>query len=502
MLPATARLEELELDRLIEQQAYFVLHAPRQTGKTTAIQEWARQLTATGQYIGVWVSMEVGAAFPDDVGQAENALLDNWGGSLGFQLPRDLWPPKLNTRAPAGNRIYSFLTAWAAAAPRPLVLLLDEIDALQDRLLISVLRQLRSGYPQRSRGFPGSIGLVGLRDVRDYKVRADDSAYLHTSSPFNIAQESLTLRNFTVAEVQSLLGQHTAATGQPFVSSAQGVIFQLSQGQPWLVNALAQVCVQELVPERSQAIDMSHVHAAREMLVQRRQTHLDQLTDKLREVRIQRVMEPLLAGNTLEDIPPDDLEYAVDLGLVRHDPGGTVAVANPIYGEVIPRVLASNTQASLPGLSPDWLNADDSLNPDRLLEVFLVFWRQHGQPLLRSAPYHEIAPHLVLMAFLHRVTNAQGRVEREYAIGSRRIDLCLYYGDVRMAMELKVWREGERDPRDQGLLQLDAYLSGLGLDTGWLVIFDQRAGLPDISERTSTELTSTPGGRSVTLVRA
>lgn len=68
--------------------------------------------------------------------------------------------------------------------------------------------------------------------------------------------------------------------------------------------------------------------------------------------------------------------------------------------------------------------------------------RQHGQPLLRSAPYHEIAPHLVLMAFLHRVVNGEGPIDREYAIGSRRIDLCVTHGTVRMAMELKVWRDG------------------------------------------------------------
>ena len=106
------------------------------------------------------------------------------------------------------------------------------------------------------------------------------------------------------------------------------------------------------------------------------------------------------------------------------------------------------------------------------------------------------------MAFLHRVANTGGTLEREYAIGSGRMDLCPRYGDVTLGIELKVWRDGERDPLHEGLRQLDGYLSGLGLDSGWLVIFDRRAGQPPISERTTTEKATSPGGRAVAVIRA
>ncbi|NES01279.1 MAG: ATP-binding protein, partial [Symploca sp. SIO1B1] len=173
----------------------------------------------------------------------------------------------------------------------------------------------------------------------------------------------------------------------------------------------------------------------------------------------------------------------------------------PIYREVLPRVLASGPQDSLPMIQPSWLTPEGKLNPEQLLEAFLSFWRQHGQPLLKSAPYHEIAPHLVLMAFLHRVVNGGGILEREYAIGSDRMDLCLRYGDVTLGMELKVWREGRPDPIKAGLEQLDRYLAGLGLNQGWLVIFDQRQGLPPIAERTTTEQVMTPSDRTVIVIR-
>ncbi|MEM7531854.1 MAG: hypothetical protein AAF639_06755 [Chloroflexota bacterium] len=107
-----------------------------------------------------------------------------------------------------------------------------------------------------------------------------------------------------------------------------------------------------------------------------------------------------------------------------------------------------------------------------------------------------------MMAYLHRVVNGKGRIEREYAISLGRIDLCLFYGDIRVPMELKVWRDGEKDPLARGLVQLEMYLSGLSMDHGWLVIFDQRSDVPPIPERTTTEVAETASGRVVTVIRA
>uniref|UniRef100_UPI0004804179 hypothetical protein n=1 Tax=Desulfatirhabdium butyrativorans TaxID=340467 RepID=UPI0004804179 len=240
----------------------------------------------------------------------------------------------------------------------------------------------------------------------------------------------------------------------------------------------------------------------KERLIQARVTHLDQLSDKLREDRVRRVIEPMIAGMSLESMNPDDIQYLIDLGLCRQDASGRLVIANPIYREVLPRMLAWVTQASLPHITPTWLKPDGTLDPDALLDAFLRFWRQHGEPLLKSAPYHEIAPHLVLMAFLHRVVNAGGTIEREYAIGMGRMDLCVRYKDLVLAMELKVWRDGEPDPLAEGLEQIEGYLAGLSQNSGWLVIFDRRSGIAPIRERTTTESAVTPCGRVVTVIRA
>ncbi|MCE7986892.1 MAG: AAA family ATPase [Caldilinea sp. CFX5] len=500
MLEADERLQDANVERLIAQNAYFIVHAPRQTGKTTAMLELARRLTASGRYIAILLSMEVGAGFPEDVGAAEEAILANWQDFIQFQLPPQLHPPAW-AETSAGNRISSALTQWAKTAPRPLVIFLDEIDALKNAVLISVLRQLRAGFYQRPSGFPASLALIGLRDVRDYKVASGGSTRLNSPSPFNVAVRSIMLRNFTAVEVRSLLQQHTAETGQPFTPEALDHVFYLTQGQPWLVNALAKVSVEELVTDVTQAVTAAHIERAKEILIQRRQTHLDQLADKLREPRVRHVIEPILAGALLSDVPQDDRDYVVDLGLVRRENGRGLVIANPIYREVIPRALASGAQDSLPRIQPIWLRPDGRLDKEKLLQAFLAFWRKHGQPLLRAVHYHEIAPHLVLMAFLDRVANGGGILDREYALGEGKMDLYLRYGEEQLGIELKVWRDGKVDPRAEGLEQLDDYLSRLGLESGWLVIFDQRSGLPDISERTTVEATTSPAGRTVTLIR-
>ena len=502
MLPASARLPGVR--KLIDRKGYFVLHAPRQSGKTTTVLEVARELTAGGTYAAVVVSAEVGAPFQDDPGAAERAILDDWRASTSFQLSESLQPPPW-PESENGSRIGAALSAWSRAIRRPLVLFVDEIDALRGPALISVLRQLRSGYPRRPAAFPWSLALIGLRDVRDYKVASGGSDSLHTSSPFNIKVESLTLRSFTAAEVALLYAQHTAETGQPFTPEALARAFHLTQGQPWLVNALARQVVEVVVPDLAVAVTARHVDEAKEILIQRQDTHLDSLAERLREPRVRRVIEPILAGTSIADVPEDDIRFVVDLGLCRLSGGGGLVIANPIYREVLPRVLSSTTTASLPAIHPSWLTPNGTLDTGKLLDAFLAFWRRHGQPLFASVPYHEIAPHLVLMAFLHRVVNGGGTLEREYAIGSGRMDLCLRYGhgddEVVLGIEMKVWRDGEKDPLSEGLEQLDGYLCGLGLPGGWLVVFDRRTGAAPVSERTGATDVTSPGGRTITVIR-
>jgi hypothetical protein len=508
MIPAERRLPEAPA--LVEQGAYFVVHAPRQTGKTTAIKALAERLTALGKYAALYISCESGEAAGDDFVEAQRAVLWQLRQYSEFYLPAELRPPPI-TEAPDSSLLGTALTAWARVCPRPLVLFFDEIDALRGQSLISVLRQLRSGFPHRPALFPASVILCGLRDVRDYKAASGgEASRLGTASPFNVKLTSLRLGDFTLEEVRELYSQYTSDTGQPFTDQALERAFTLTQGQPWLVNALAREVIEEIRVPVSQPISLEHVETAKERLIIARATHLDSLVSKLYEPRVRSVLEPVLAGTlgTEGDSYMDDLQYVRDLGLAA--PNNPVRVANPIYHEVIARVLASGPESKVLAEPHSFVLPDGRLDFERMLREFAAFWLEHGEVLAAGVSYHEVAPQLVLMAFLQRVINGGGFVAREYGLGRGRVDLLVRWPYMeagqrhwqRHALELKVWREGEKDPLPKGLVQLDGYLEQLGLDEGVLVLFDRRKSAGDVESRTRFEQAQTPSGRKVTLLRA
>ena len=512
MLPALPRV--VALRPLIDRGEYFVVHAPRQAGKTTSLKALAAALTAEGTYAALHTSCETGQLMEPDLA----ASIDGVVAALQLQASQDLAPelrpPAADPAQPVTARLLDLLTRWAEICPRPVVLFLDEIDALYDDALISVLRQLRSGYPSRPEHFVHSVVLVGLRDVRDYRVSGDGGERLGTASPFNIKSDSLRLPNFTADEVASLYLQHTADTGQVFAPEVLRGAYELTGGQPWLVNALARQMVETVVPDPKAEIGEAHLMLAKEILIRRRDTHLDSLLDRLREPRVRRVLEPMLAGAMPNaDALDDDYRFVADLGLVTLGENG-LEIANPIYREIVPRALTSVAENFVPMRRASYVRGDGSLDWLPLLDGFVAFWRQNAEWMLRQQTYSEAAAQLIFMAFLHRLVNGidlEGRtdvatVDREYAVGRGRVDILVRWprpdgaSAESFAVELKVWRDGERDPLDDGLVQLGRYLDRLGLDAGTLVLFDLRPSAPPWNERCARQVVERDG-RSITVQR-
>jgi hypothetical protein len=514
-LSALARLPDVH--RLVHDRSWFVLHAPRQTGKTTAMRALAQELTESGNYAALWATCEAGEPYRDKPKVAERLVAASIRTNAELDLPQALRPPPLPLEAEEGEVLARYLKAWCESCPRPVVLLLDEIDALQDAALISVLRQLRGIYPNRPHGAPASLALIGLRDVRDYKVASGGSPHLGTASPFNVKVKSLTLGNFSRDDVAALYGQHTAETGQEFAAEAIELAYELTQGQPWLVNALAYQVLHELKVQGR--IDAAHISRAKELLILSRSTHLDSLADKLNEPRVRAVIAPMLSGEPAPPPRPSDVDYCVDLGLVRNVRGAT-EIANPIYKEVLPRELTVGAGYAMPNTERmearrKWSLADGRLDLRGILEAFVGFWREHGEWMVRHQEWPESAQQIVLMAFLQRLVNGGGTIDREYGLGRKRLDLLIRWhvgvdalgipaGEDRHALELKVWRDGQKDPLGKGLEQIDGYLERLGLATGTLLLFDARSTAPqgdDWETRGEFSEGTTPSGRAVAVLR-
>ena len=498
---------------LISEGQYFVVHAPRQTGKTTTLGALARDVNAAGRQVALLISCERAEPAGDDYGAASSAILEAIAEEARTQgLPAELLPPSPWPDASPASRLHSGLSAWARACPLPITLLFDEIDALRGQSLISVLRQLRDGFRSRPAAFPASVVLCGLRDVRDYRAASgSDPSRLGTSSPFNVSVESFRIGNFTAGQVAELYGQHTAETGQEFTPEAVDRAFGYTQGQPWLVNALAREITVKMGIKPPEPVTAGHMDEAKDRLILARATHLDSLAARLNESRVRAIIEPLIAGGEVAADPAydDDVSYVRDLGLIgKSDP---VAVANPIYQEVIVRVLGARARGSVTVEPRSFVLPDGRLDFGKVLAEFAAFWREKGEILVHGEVYHEVAPQLVFVAFLTRIVNGGGFVDTEYGIGRGRIDVLVRkpYADAdgkpavqREAVELKVRHPRAGNPLRQGLEQLDGYLSRLGLDSGTLMIFDRRPGAVRKQPNPQISRIRSPEGREVTLLRA
>ena len=453
MVDPLSRLTEVE--ELIKKEFYFTIHAPRQTGKTTFLYALARKLNTEGNYTALVVSFESAGYRSIEIDKANEIVINSIYQASVAMLPEERRPENPDNKEFLNLKDYLF--QWAGGQDKPIVLLVDEIDALYDDVLISILRQLRDGYQLRPKSFPSSIALVGLRDVREYKAV--------------LRPDSLFLRNFSQDEVAELLRQHTTETGQKLEHGVSEEIFHLSGGQPWLVNALANHAVARILKDDfSQPVTMDIIKLARRQLILRRDTHLDSLADKLREERVKRIVQAIINGASIAfDVLDDDISYIRDLGIVSQS--SPLKFANPIYAEIIPRIMASPMQESIPEeiQPPAFIDANGRLDMDRVLREFQEFYRRNAEAWLERYLYKESAHHLLLMAFLQRVINAGGDIVREMAVSNGRIDLLVRYKQQEFALELKVLRD--KHTIEDGLKQLDRYLDRLNLHHGYLIVF-------------------------------
>jgi hypothetical protein len=507
-VPPLSRLDLQELQNLLEQEKYFVLHAPRQTGKTTCLKAWIDYLNSQGNYRAFYINVEVGQGFRENAPEAFRVI-------VGELLSRAKAMGETRLASMVTDSIFQLgtvtafseiLSRWAQLDSKPLVLIIDETDSLIGDTLITLLRSLRAGYDKRPLSFPSSVVLCGLRDVRDYRLYSSaDKSVITGGSSFNIKSKSLLLGNLDQQQVELLLSQHTEATGQAFTPEAVETLWALTLGQPWLVNALAyQACFEDKRgKDRSHPVDQQLIETSKEALILRRDTHIDQLTDKLREDRVRRVVQPILLGDMIEELPVDDLQYCLDLGLVSKTLEG-IAISNPIYREVIPREITWVTQESFVSIfRPDWVKPDGTLDLPHLLTAFQDFYLENGESWANRFAYREAGPQLLIQAFLQRVANGQGRVEREYALGTQRTDLYIRWphqnGIQKAVIEVKLLHKSLKQTISQGLIQTAAYAERCDASEAHLLIFVRQTGKRTTARQRLFRRKAKSGGRDISI---
>ncbi|MDR1312932.1 MAG: hypothetical protein LBQ12_04355 [Deltaproteobacteria bacterium] len=403
----------------------------------------------------------------------------------------------------------------------------DDADWIPEEPLVMFLDQISSGYLGRSDSppikFPKSMAFVGMRDIRNYlpAVRHGEKP-TGLSNTFNITKKSLTLDNFSLEEINSLYSQHTAATGQFFEPNAVERAWYWSDGQPRLVNAIADdILVRQFRKNYSKIVTKLDIDKAVGFLTLRKTTLLDFLWERIKEPRVRRVIGAVISsdGSLPEDIADIDLEYVLDLGLLKADPDNNelYVPSNPIYQELITRFLTRKLEKGISReLKGKWMDGT-KLDMNGLLRVFQVYWRENSEvnemteadknersrrledwdnkdleifnaskkynmdeEILRiilqnsSSFDRDDYPHIVLFAFLQRSLNVGvDFIIKEHGPGKTFVDILVGYKDVRHPLELNI--NGVR-PLEESVKRILGHMDECGSPEGWLVVFDRSPG--------------------------
>jgi hypothetical protein len=469
---------------MVEGEYYFTIHAPRQSGKTTFLDALTEKINSDGKYYALNCSL---LALSDIVNEdlAINTIISKLNffmqSSQALSISNNAF---LYDNLPGINdsriKLSIFLNKLCEKLDKDLVVFFDEVDCLSGPGLISFLSQIRDSYQIRftpGNKFPRSLALVGLMDIKDIQV-ADAEPNGAPPCPFNIKLDSLTLPNYTREQIGILYGQHTEAAGQTFEDRAIEKAWLWSAGQPWLVNALAKIAVENLLKnDFSKSVTVEIIDLAAKAIIAGEFDHSDFLIKRLAEPNVRRTMEAVIVGAPYFDettISDDDIQYVLNLGLLKLE-NGIYKPASPIYGEIIFRKLAKGPERRIPNYEDQWIKGR-KLDMRSLLRAFQKFWRENEETPGEPDRVAEIDPFLACFAFIQKTLNGHlDGINIKYALGQSQVDLFLHCKMVTYPVSLRSQRPGQKYADvawEKSMEQLQANMDKSRSNIGWLVVFE------------------------------
>ena len=482
----------------VEDGKYIVLFAPRQTGKTTFFQAALETLTVGSMpnttaeqsesvskfnYFPIQLNFDVYKntsvadfyenLYQDICEEIEN-LFQRRGDILPDVLSQFLADTKL-TNHHSMRRCFGHLER--ILMPQKLVLIIDEFDGIPQAALSDFLHTLRHIYISGKPRCPHSVGIVGVKSIAQLN-------YDRSISPFNI-QDEFHLPNFTLEQVQELLGQYSEDVGQVFDLEVITSIHKQTAGQPVLVNRFAQILTEELDIPITEPISMSHFSTAHSKLLHERNTNIEHLTTNIRrKPRFESVLMRIMEQEEGVDFNMDDdiISELATYGVIRKADDGMCEILCQIYLYRImrtfkPIVNGLENQYLPSGDNEEFLNYLTSvghIDMKSLLDNFRDFIARAGFKILQvpDTPQESVGRHL-LFAYLDQfVKLIGGFMHIEVQTGRGRMDLIITHNQRKYIIETKIWRGDNR--YQAGKKQLAAYLNTEGVTEGYYIVFEHR----------------------------
>jgi len=325
------RREEIaNLAQRIKEGRYIVILAPRQTGKTTFFR-WTLDALEDKTYFPIKLDFEAYNSLSLEAFYTYlhldlcKEILNHFQARQSSEDLRQFLDNSKITDHVSMITFFEHLSFYLKN--QKLVIIIDEFDGIPTAAVSDFLYSLRRIYlsksPQRC---PYSVGIVGVKNITQLN-------YDRSISPFNI-QDDFALPNFTLSQVGELLGQYTKEVGQAFAPEVIENFHQQSSGQPFLVNRLAQILIEEMNIPLEETISLFHFEKAHQQLLDESNVHLDHLTTNIRK---NPRFEPFLMGiisyeaGVRFNLRNEVISLLATYGVLKKSSEGLCEIANPIY---------------------------------------------------------------------------------------------------------------------------------------------------------------------------
>ena len=490
------------VDELLTQIAegkYFTIFAPRQMGKTTLLRTLDELLADRPEYLPVPLSFERYESW------SETDFLEHFAELINFHIAEALqkreYPKQkevaalLNEETPSTYPTFArfFRKLYQIAPDLKIVLIVDEFDATPTDALSPLLQTWRTMHLERRPPHSlHSVMLIGIQNIARLNFGR--------SSPFNIAYQ-LRLNGFSVAQLTDLLAQYTAESGQRFEPDTLAMLHDQTAGHPFLVNRIAAILTEELVPDRSNSITVKHLRSALHQLVRETNYNFETVIRHAEEYR-DDVLNILFGGSYEFNLNNRLVNELYTQGVIRQDEYDSCKIANPIYGEVLLaafRPIRVGYQAAILANGYDFRPhaIDGQLQMDVLLSRFREFVERRGREAFKVTEMpQEATGQYLLMAYLDLVVRQLGGdLFTEVDSGNGRLDLIVVYQGNRYIIETKVWRGPVAF--DEGLEQLAEYLTTEGEERGYYVVFHARPNIYGKLSHNELEFETTQDGKDI-----
>lgn len=441
--------------QMVQEERYFTIWAPRQTGKSTYFLLLKAALEKQG-YAVVKINVEdlINASLETLVARLEQEFR-----AIGITL----------SPIESLGDLTNFISNLSL---EKLVLIVDEIEGLNPALLGQFLHSIRSLYHSRDQNPLKSAILVGVSNI--VGVMEDNA------SPFNIA-DTLNIPYFTDVETGQLLHQHELESGQIFGPKVIEEIRRITANQPGLVNGFAQ----QLVARSQGKSTISY-----EDYLQVEDWYLNEAIDKnfaniLKQAKKHRTFLEKLLFREIEvpfEIDRETIKALHVNGLIRRNAAGMVEFWVPFYKKRLQKAFYPYTNGEKDELSsslyaPEFFTQAGKLAIDKLIDTYKAYVKRRGFAVFRekdeAGNYTSIKESGLIYSFETFIAafllQAQGKSYREANTGLGKSDLILNIKGEEILFESKKYYGFAQF--EAGKKQLAYYAESLALQEAVYLVF-------------------------------